>query len=199
MDIKITIVGETEVGKTSLVQYFVNETPSLQNSTTPCASFLKKVAMVNDKVINFQMWDTAGQERFRSIAPMYYRGSDCVLLVYDVGQQASYEQLKEFWVKEVQSKCPYHVIFALVANKQDITDQKVTNQEGRAFAQANQLEFYETSGKSGAGVLQMFQELAQKVIDQKQDTQIAKEDTSKEVLVRTQVTQVKQKKDSCCM
>jgi len=90
---KIIILGDSGVGKTSLLNQYVNGRYTQQYRATVGADFMAKEVMIDDRVVNLQIWDTAGQERFQSLGPAFYRGADCCVLVYDITNQKSFESL----------------------------------------------------------------------------------------------------------
>jgi small GTP-binding protein len=116
-----------------------------------------------------KIWDTAGQERYRSLAPMYYRGAQAAIVVFDVTSQGSFEGAKS-WVKELQRKAPPELVIAIVGNKCDLPDRRVNPEEAREFAasirnpQTNAEAFYtETSAKNNVCVTDVFNEVAKRV------------------------------------
>jgi len=92
--IKVIILGDSGVGKTSLMNQYVNKRFSHQYKATIGADFLTKEVMVDDRLVTMQLWDTAGQERFQSLGVAFYRGADCCVLVYDVNNAKSFEMLE---------------------------------------------------------------------------------------------------------
>ena len=100
-DVKVVLLGDTGVGKSSLVLRFLSDTFKPFSASTIGASYMSKIIEVQDRTIKFQIWDTAGQEKYKSLAPMYYRGSAAAILVYDITQRESLRTLK-MWVAEVR-------------------------------------------------------------------------------------------------
>ena len=101
-EVKVVLLGDTGVGKSSLVLRFVTNTWKIDTSSTIGASFLSKMIIVDGHPIKFQIWDTAGQEKYRSLAPMYYRGAGAAIIVYDIMRRESYECLQS-WVEELRN------------------------------------------------------------------------------------------------
>ena len=106
ISIKTVLVGETNAGKTSIIEYFIENkfNPNIV-STIGCSNTMKKYSIENKEVI-FNIWDTAGQERFRGITNSYYNGADVAILVYDITSINSYIELKKYWYNEVKENCP---------------------------------------------------------------------------------------------
>ena len=162
-EVKICILGDSGVGKSSLVQRFVHNTFTVGNESTIGASFLTKTIVVGDKTIKFNIWDTAGQEKYRALAPMYYRGSQACVIVYDVTSMQSYKSVS-VWIRELQSHAPSDVVLALAANKSDLINRTaVPVKEARALADSIGALFIETSAKNSMNVNQLFVSMVPKL------------------------------------
>merc|ERR1712000_233655 len=109
---KLVLLGESAVGKSSLVLRFVKDQFDDYRESTIGAAFLTQT-------ITLEIWDTAGQERYKSLAPMYYRNANCAVVVYDITQSASLDKAKA-WVKELQRQANENIIIALAGNKLDL-------------------------------------------------------------------------------
>jgi small GTP-binding protein len=105
ISIKIVLIGESHIGKTSIINYFIENkfNPNIIASIG-CSNIIKKYS-IGEKEIAFNIWDTAGQERFRSISKTFYKGADVAILVYDISSLNSYFELKNYWYKEVKENC----------------------------------------------------------------------------------------------
>mmetsp|Transcript_13228 Transcript_13228/g.23574 ORF Transcript_13228/g.23574 Transcript_13228/m.23574 type:complete len:199 (+) Transcript_13228:220-816(+) len=163
---KLLLVGDSAVGKSSLLLRFSNNSFD-DLAPTIGVDFKVKYMTVEDKRIKLTIWDTAGQERFRTLTSSYYRGAHGIVLVYDVSNRRSFENLKEIWMKEVDM---YSTIdFAakmVVANKIDLASERtVSTEEGARFAKENGCLFVETSAKADTAVGQAFQELILKILE----------------------------------
>lgn len=120
VDAKIVVMGNTGVGKTSLLyRYTQNKFEPKNTTSTTGALFISKKLYVNGIRIRLQLWDTAGQERFRSMAPMYYRGAHAALLMYDITNAASFEDIRG-WLEELKSNCSPDLIIYIVGSKADL-------------------------------------------------------------------------------
>ncbi|KAI0313607.1 P-loop containing nucleoside triphosphate hydrolase protein [Amylostereum chailletii] len=120
IDAKIVVMGNTGVGKTSLLQRYTQNKFDPKNTTsTTGAFFVTKKVFVNGLKVRLQLWDTAGQERFRSMAPMYYRGANAALLLYDITSVASFEDVRG-WLEELKKNCAADLIIYIVGSKADL-------------------------------------------------------------------------------
>ena len=101
---KVVLLGESGVGKTSIISRYVNNTFKSQIQSTPGANFVTKSIIFSEenRSIKFEIWDTAGQERYRSLAKVFYKNSRVCILVYDITRKTSFEELKNYWIKEVK-------------------------------------------------------------------------------------------------
>ena len=120
---KTIIVGDSGVGKTSIIQRYLGNYHENERSTVG-ASFTNKSAKINNKTILFEIWDTAGQERFRSINSIFYQDACVCILTYDITQKKSFEDLKEYWYGAVLEQSSSNIIFHIVGNKTDLFDQE---------------------------------------------------------------------------
>ena len=105
---KVVLIGESGVGKTSIISRYMSNTFKSQLMSTPGANFVKKTVIMEDenKSINFEIWDTAGQERYRSLAKVFYKNATVCVLVYDITRKASFEAIKNYWIKEIKENAP---------------------------------------------------------------------------------------------
>lgn len=163
---KILLIGDSGVGKTSLLLRFSDrEFQEEQQSTIGVDLKIKKVK-VGDKKVKITVWDTAGQERFRTLTSAYYRGAHGIIMVYDVSNKRSFDHLIN-WIKEVdQYGTNEEAVIILVGNKIDLEDLRmVSREEGLLFARKYSTLFIEASAKTNQGVEQAFEELMQKIIE----------------------------------
>lgn len=162
-DAKIVLLGDTGVGKTSIaLRYCQNVFYSRLNPTIG-ASFLTKAIVVDGIKIKLQIWDTAGQERFRSLAPMYYRGACAAIVVYDITNPQSFDQLKT-WLHELQLTLQEQIVIALVGNKSDLAPQRAVELEQvERFGAEYDAISMEVSAKTNSNIDQLFVEIAKRL------------------------------------
>jgi len=162
---KVILLGDSGVGKTSLMERYVNKKFDAQYKATIGADFMTKEIEVNNTVVTLQIWDTAGQERFQSLGNAFYRGADCCILVFDVCIQKSFENLDN-WRTEFSIQANIidqnHFPFVVLGNKVDKPDQRVVSaKEAARWCQENgELQYFETSAKESLNVDQAFHAIA---------------------------------------
>lgn len=160
--IKVIMIGDSGVGKTSLMFRYVDNMFSPTFITTIGIDFKSKILDVEDKKIKMTIWDSSGQERFRSITTSYIRGSDGIVLVYDVTDVNSFENIN-YWVNQI-SKLSDNIPMIIVGNKADREDKKITTDMGLELAKKYDCKFYEVSAKNNTCVEDMFLTFATYII-----------------------------------
>jgi len=160
---KLVLLGDTSVGKSSIVIRFVKGQFSEYQESTIGAAFLTQTVPVQDCTVKFEIWDTAGQERYHSLAPMYYRGAAAAIVVYDITSQESFHRAKS-WVKELQRQGSPDVVIALAGNKIDRDEEReVGAADAKQYADDNSLYFIETSAKTNVNVRELFLAIARQL------------------------------------
>ena len=132
--LKIIILGDSGVGKTSLMNQYCNKRVSNQYKATIGADFLTKEVMIDDKLVTLQIWDTAGQERFQSLGVAFYRGADACILVYDITAEKSFEQLNSWrdeFLTQANPRDPDNFSFVVIGNKVITVDSFMVCWSGR--------------------------------------------------------------------
>ena len=163
--LKVLVVGDCGVGKSTIVSRYTNNAfaPSFVWTTIGDAFPTKKVRVL-ERTCKIQVWDTAGEERFRDIARAYYRGVHGFILVYDVGDISSFEDLK-YWLEQIREHADASRLDIVVAaNKCDDCQTVVPPQEGEEFARSNGCVFFEVSAKTGSNIDAMFTCLAELMV-----------------------------------
>jgi small GTP-binding protein len=158
---KVVVIGNAEVGKTSLVVRYVEGYFNPKYLMTIGTNFFVKDIEMGENVLRLQLWDTAGQERFGPIRKLFYRGAKGAILVYDRANPQSFERL-DFWLEEVRKGCG-EIPIVLVGNKTDLP-AKVAPEQGEQFAKERGMLFVESSAKTGLNVGLAFERLSQLVL-----------------------------------
>jgi len=164
--LKVIILGDSGVGKTSLMNQYVNHKFSNQYKSTIGADFLTKEVLVEDRLVTMQIWDTAGQERFQSLGVAFYRGADCCVLVYDVTSPNSFKSLdswRDEYLIQASPRSPENFPFVVIGNKIDLDNRAITTKRGQGWCLSkNNIPYFETSAKEAINVEQAFQAVAKK-------------------------------------
>lgn len=163
--LKILIIGESAVGKSSLLLRFTDKHFDPDQPLTIGVDYKTKVVNIDNQFIQLAMWDTAGQERFRTLTPCYYRGAQGAILVYDTSIRATFDKLFT-WLDELETySTNKNIVKMIVGNKID-KPREVSREEGLAFAKRYGALFVETSAQTNQGVQLAFEDLVQKIIEQ---------------------------------
>jgi len=165
--LKLLIIGESGVGKSSLLLRFTDDAFDPEQAATIGVDFKVKTVKVNGDKVKLAIWDTAGQERFRTLTPSYYRGGQGVIVVYDVTSRDSFTKI-ENWLTELETySTNQDLVKMLVGNKCDLEshgERVVSKEEGLKCARKHQMMFIEASAKTREGVACAFEELVEKII-----------------------------------
>ncbi|CAF2563834.1 unnamed protein product [Rotaria sp. Silwood2] len=182
---KMVLLGESDVGKSSLALQFAKGRFLENPYSTIGAAFLTNTIKIDqDTTLHVELWDTAGQERYHSLAPMYYRGAQAALVVYDITNFGSFLQAKK-WVRELYQDNRNEMIIGLAGNKTDLiaeNKRQVETCEAAEYADENGLIFMETSAKRGDNVAEIFMNVARQVAVKQSDNKLIK--SSKPLLLK---------------
>lgn len=160
---KLLLIGDSGVGKSCLLLRFADDTYTESYISTIGVDFKIRTIDLDGKTIKLQIWDTAGQERFRTITSSYYRGAHGIIIVYDVTDQESFTNVKQ-WLQEIDRYASTNVSKLLVGNKCDLTNKKVVDfTTAKEYADQLQVPFLETSAKNATNVEQAFMTMAAEI------------------------------------
>ena len=201
---KIILIGSSGVGKSSLLQRYIQKAFNESYASTIGVDFFMKSINIGEKSIKLQLWDTAGTEKFRSITTGYYRGADAAFVVFDLSSKNSYNAVGEWIENYYKYKNPdSEKNVVLIGNKVDLVDKReVTKEEAENYVKANNIFYFETSAKEGDNVEECFNFIAKKLLEQFENKKDNEEDKKKDVIKNDQL-----KKDSvviigekkCCL
>lgn len=162
-EVKCVVLGDTGVGKSSLVLKFVSGNFKPYSESTIGASFMSKLLTHKGVSIKFQIWDTAGQEKYHSLAPMYYRGAAAAVIVYDITRGNTFKTLKN-WIDELKAQGPKDIALAIAGNKSDMSSSReVDTKTAREYAEEIGALYLETSAKDDTNVQEIFVRLSERL------------------------------------
>jgi len=162
--VKLLLIGDSGVGKSCLLLRFSDDSFTTSFITTIGIDFKIRTIELDGKRIKLQIWDTAGQERFRTITTAYYRGAMGILLVYDVTDESSFNNIRN-WMRNIEQHAADNVNKILVGNKADMDESKraVPTAKGQALADEYGVKFFETSAKTNLNVENVFFTIAREI------------------------------------
>ncbi|CAG0917853.1 unnamed protein product [Notodromas monacha] len=194
---KLLIIGDSGVGKSSLLLRFADNTFHGNYISTIGVDFKIRTVEVDGEKIKLQIWDTAGQERFRTITSTYYRGTHGVIVVYDVTSGETFANVKR-WLHEIDTNCEF-VNRILVGNKNDDPTRKVVlKEDARRFADQMGIQLFETSAKDNINVEEMFNAITRQVLRMKKEESEKTVQSNETVNLRRGGKHSALKKGKCC-
>ena len=200
MKFKTVIIGEAGVGKTSIVQQFVNKCFQEKYVETIGVEFFTKTFKINDKIIKAEIWDTAGSERFASITKNYYRGADGALIVYDISNKTTFDNV-ENWFNDLKNACKEEAFIILIGNKNDLENQRqVSNNMLINLGKNLGIAVMETSAKDDYNINESFylliKEIYRKLVKNNGSSN-EKNDIGEGMVLKVENTK-KKEKGGCC-
>ena len=166
--VKVVLLGESGVGKTSIITQFISKNFNQRCPSSVTAQFISKIMKFPEysKNLKFDIWDTVGQEKYRSLTKIFYKDADIIIFVYDITTEFSFKAIKDYWYKETKEHTDIEPILALAANKIDLyKDEQITNSDGKEYADEINAIFQNTSALSNTGIDNLFENLGRKFID----------------------------------
>lgn len=165
---KILIIGESGVGKSSIMMRYCDDTFESCHMSTIGVDFKIKTYVVDNKIYKIQIWDTAGQERFHTITTSYYRGASGILLVYDITDINTFNTLTN-WIQDIRDLSGPDIPIVIIGNKSDLTiKRQISYTQGKEFADINNYQYIECSAKTNNNIDDVFMEIIQ-YMDRKQN------------------------------
>lgn len=163
---KVLLVGDSSVGKTSVLLRYTDETFHAEFQSTIGVDFRIKTISMNNKVLKLQMWDTAGQDRYRNLVSSYYRGARGLIIVYDITNKASFENVPK-WIEECNLRVDIAIPKVLIGNKSDLNkNRQVSFEEGKEISERLGMRFFETSAKNNENIKEVFEGLGREMLEE---------------------------------
>ena len=201
---KVVLVGESGVGKTCIIQRYVNNDYNENTESTSTSTYTyKSIDYKNlNKSISFDIWDTAGQELYRALAKNFYLNASIGILVYDIRRKKSFEAIKDYWYEQLKEFGEENMVFGVAGNKCDLfQEEEVSEEEGKKFAKSIGAIFHLTSCKESIGIDDLFEECGKKYLEvNKLISENKKGNNDKIVLDKNKVNDDSNaaKKKKCC-
>ena len=191
--IKIILLGNEAVGKTTLIKAYDEQIFNMNSIPTVGAETTNKKLNINEKEYIIQLWDTAGHEKYRSMSKIYFKNSDIVIFVYDITKEQSFNDLGEFWIGYVKEFIGNDIVYGIAGNKIDLFEKiEVEKERGEKLAENNGALFCQTSAKDNPQGFQKF-------VNQLVDMYISKtKNETKEQNINLNKNKVKKNKKNCC-
>ena len=187
--LKIMVLGESMVGKTSLITRYTNDKFGGRYLCTVGIDFQKKKIEKNNKKVLLQIWDTAGQERFRNVTKNYFQTSQGFVLAYDINNKESFEKV-QYWIEEIKSNSEENIKCILIGTKCDLDKREVSEEEGKELGDKYGYQFLETSAKENININETFENLVSEIMSNFQD--------SKRESLTLSTNKIGKKKKKCC-
>lgn len=196
---KVTMLGDANAGKSSLIQRFISNSFSDHSNPTIGATFLSKIVDFDKRSLKLCIWDTAGQERYYSLAASYSRDSRACVMVYDITIRESFLNLTR-WYNSIKDQINPETILVVVGNKDDMVEKEATPlQEAQDFARSIKAMYMRTSAKLGTGVKELFIEVSKEILGNDNLSVRSTIRTTRAVsLIKSSDTTAVKKKKQCC-
>ena len=200
---KIILIGSSGVGKSSILQRYIQKTFNDSYTSTIGVDFFMKTINIGEKSIKLQLWDTAGTEKFRSITTGYYRGADAAFVVFDLSSKSSFKTIDDWIDNYYKYKNPdSEKNVVLIGNKVDLVDKReITQEEVEDYVKMNNILYFETSAKEGKNIDECFNYIAEKLLKQsenKNNELYKKKDVIKNNSLKEKTLVIIGEKKKCC-
>ena len=184
---KVVLLGETAVGKSSLINRFVDDKFQSNYTTTMTGAFLSKEVFYEkyQKKIKYEIWDTAGQEKYRALNKMFYQDAKVIILVIDITRKDTFQAILNYWYKELKENAPQNIIIALAANKNDLYEyEEVTNNELEEYAKSINAIYKQTSALKDTGIKELFNIIGEKILSSENEEEMQKKQVNENKKIR---------------
>ena len=196
---KAVLVGDAGVGKTSLIEWYINNRyDENQQSTLVSTYTFKKIDIKKyNKSISLNIWDTAGQEVYRSLSKNFYLNASIGILVYDISRRESFESIKDYWYEQLKTFGEEKIIFDIEGNKSDLfLKEEIPDSEAREYAQSINAGFHLVSCKDGTNIKELYEDYAKRYLEINNLIESGKKEKPKEKIVLEPNKKIEKKK--CC-
>ena len=208
---KLILVGESGVGKTSIISRYLDKYQEKGESTLT-AYFSNKTIICDGYQINFEIWDTAGQEQYRAMNAVFYKDASICLMVYDITNRSSFDSIKDYWYESVKESGNEGIIFGVAGNKNDLfEDEEVNESEAREYSDSINACFKLTSAQLNTSIDDIFRMLGEKYLMSKKEL-LLKDDknikNNENILIKNDTIKIEKKssdtdhsiknKKNCC-
>ena len=201
MDIKVLIIGETNIGKTSLIRQFIENKFSDEKISTIGYDTIKKEITIKNKKMQLLIWDTCGQEQYRTINNMFLKNSKIVIFVYDITNKKSFIELQNYWYPLINHKLGNEIILGIAGNKSDLYEnENVNEEEVRKFSNNINATFNLTTAKNNEAINYLIKDLLTKYIENgnyEKDLENEKNNINS-IIIEEQDENKKKNKVNCC-
>lgn len=198
---KIVIVGDSNVGKSNIISRLVKNEFNMNEKATIGVDFSTKIYKFENALVKVLLWDTAGQERYHALVSAYYRGSAGAVIVYDLTDERSFENISTIWLKNIRNVTNDDIPLMILGNKSDLKDQiAVPKQKGEDLAMAQKSAFFETSALSGDNITTAFELFVKQIYDRERtkESTKSKRSISESGLKIKNVMEKKKSSGWCC-
>ena len=200
---KLILIGNSGVGKSSILQRYMKHTFEENYKCTIGVDFLMKSVVINGQTVKLQLWDTAGQEKYKSMVSSYYRGANAALIIFDITSRATFDALP-VWIENFYKNGPEQKNIILIGNKKDLEEERqVTQEEAQIFSETNNMIYFETSAKDGDNIDYVFNYAAEKLLEfygGNNEPNLKRQMTpnNEEQINNFQEIRIEEKKKTCC-
>ena len=171
LDYKIILLGDFSVGKSSIIAHFVDNNYQKVKNQKKGKNKFKTIAIDNDSIAKLELYDTFGEEKFSDSLPnQFYKDAYGAIIVYDISNKKSFNKI-EFWLNEINNKCPSDIIILIIGNKLDIKERIISYEEGNLLAKKYNIDYFETSAKTGNNITLIFEKILFEIIKKQNENE----------------------------
>lgn len=192
---KVVLLGESGVGKTSIITRFMEQTFEHNLPSTIGANYSATILNIDGKQAKFTIWDTAGQERYRALTKLFYKDASAAILVYDITNQKSFKEIRDYWSKQIKDNSPQDIITVIAANKSDLyEEEQVDEADSRKFAEEIGALYKRTSALNSEGIESLFIDIGQLHFKHSKPTKLHGDNNNIKIDGKSSQNQIKKKK-----